>query len=368
MLLMVLLFIILLIGSFLTFVFSPEMWSFSLFLSVVVFALASIVLSHIAGRKVSVEILAGESVTKGKDAQFSFVLDNKSFVPFMNIRIKLVAENWLTGENHQITKKISLPAKTVDRHTFFIASPHCGEIKIRIEEIRLYDFFSLAPLVLKRDESKTLAILPETFDMEVSLPLSMSITGENEHYSPLMPGNDPAEVFQIRDYKEGDSLKQINWKMTAKTERLVVKDASLPIDKNVLIFWERSSDGESLADLEDGMMEVLVSLCRSLLTQGVLCRVFWNDKQSKGIGEITLQSESDLYENLPMLLRAGTTGNESGAEMFLSFHGTEKGGKVIYIGSYESSGCMDLASADNLNLLIVNTNDYAERYSSINLY
>ena len=47
---------------------------------------------------------------------------------------------------------------------------------------------------------------------------------ESFRYSGSRPGDDPGETFDIREYREGDSIRQIHWKLTGKMDRLIIRE------------------------------------------------------------------------------------------------------------------------------------------------
>ncbi len=91
-----------------------------------------------------------------------------------------------------------------------------------------------------------------------------------------------AETFQVREYAPGDSPRQIHWKLSSKLDRMIVRVAGLPLERSVLLLWERR--GTPAAQESDAMAEVMAVVCQELLRQGVGCRAAWN-----GGGELTVQ-------------------------------------------------------------------------------
>ena len=63
---------------------------------------------------------------------------------------------------------------------------------------------------------------------------------DSENYAPDRTGYDLAEVYALREYAPGDSLRQMHWKLSSKLDKLVVREPSLPVRRSVLVFWERT--------------------------------------------------------------------------------------------------------------------------------
>ena len=70
------------------------------------------------------------------------------------------------------------------------------------------------------------------------------------------------------------------------------------------------------------MAEMVISLARELLRQGVRCCVAWNDAAGQDCALYELEDESALYDMLPKLLSAPASSTlESVAELYLRQYG-----------------------------------------------
>lgn len=46
---------------------------------------------------------------------------------------------------------------------------------------------------------------------------------DSDRFSLYKKGDDPSEIFDIRDFKDGDRFQQIHWKLSSKTGHYMVK-------------------------------------------------------------------------------------------------------------------------------------------------
>ncbi len=133
---------------------------------------------------------------------------------------------------------------------------------------------------------------------------------DTEDYSNERPGYDLSEMFQIRDYVPGDSQRQIHWKLSHKYGKLIVKDPSLPITRSAAVFWERTEENPTV-DRTDAEAEIVVSVCRNLLSQSVQFTVGWNEGDAGRCVFQQIRDMDDLIGLLPRLLTAqATTGRQ----------------------------------------------------------
>ena len=61
---------------------------------------------------------------------------------------------------------------------------------------------------------------------------------ESFRYSGSRPGDDPGETYDIREYRSGDSIRQIHWKLSGTLDDIMIREKSFPVDDTVLILAE----------------------------------------------------------------------------------------------------------------------------------
>lgn len=95
---------------------------------------------------------------------------------------------------------------------------------------------------------------------------------QGETYSNLKRGNDVSEVFDIRDYKPGDAMQSVHWKLSSKLDILVAREFSEPTNYEILIANDialMQGDTEVPHDLLNGAASILLSLSSALLQEGI---------------------------------------------------------------------------------------------------
>ena len=116
---------------------------------------------------------------------------------------------------------------------------------------------------------------PHTFEQQIHILPNANYSDDSEVYAEDRPGPDLTETFQIREYQEGDSIRQVHWKLTSKLDKLIIRDPSLPVTRSVMVFWERA--GAHTPASADAQAETVITACRSLVNQSVQFTVAWND-------------------------------------------------------------------------------------------
>jgi hypothetical protein len=196
------------------------------------------------------------------------------------------------------------------------------------------------------------AVQPDTFEPRVVLVPNPLGSDDSEAYSQERPGADLTETFQIREYTPGDSPKQIHWKLSGKLDRLIVRDPGLPISKNVLVFWERTGENQDPAII-DTQAEVVISLCRSLVDNGIQFVVGWNDTDRNLCVLHRIREMDEFVGIIPRLLRAtGSREGISGAGLLMQTRADALCAHMVYIAQEPQTEVMDMAQHGHVTMLL----------------
>lgn len=76
-----------------------------------------------------------------------------------------------------------------------------------------------------------------------------------------------AKFYELREYRHGDSLRNVHWKLSSKSDGLIVKEPNVPIIKNCLIM---PFFGDN-ADENDVVFAKLMYVCRYMIKSIGIC-------------------------------------------------------------------------------------------------
>lgn len=193
---------------------------------------------------------------------------------------------------------------------------------------------------------------------------------DTEDYSNERPGYDLSEMFQIRDYVPGDSQRQIHWKLSHKYDKLIVKDPSLPITRSAAVFWERTEE-KPMCERTDAEAEIVVSVCRNLLSQSVQFTVGWNEESTGRCVFQQIRDMDDLIGLLPRLFTAKAATGASGASLLLQEVPVGSWSHLIYVSGEQQAETEQLSTIGRLTALVCgerfNEKDYAAQLSELEL-
>lgn len=282
-------------------------------------------------RHLRLSVLAPVNAEKGQAVSIRICLENGSRFPILAAACRIRLTNELTGAAETITRRAAAAPRGRSEMSVVLSSDCCGRICAEIVSVRLYDCFWMIPVRCAASARGAVTVQPQTFPMSVFVRANINCPDESETYSQEKPGYDLTEVFQLRDYREGDSLRQIHWKLSTKYDRLISRDPSLPITRSLLIFWERRVQSVSRAR-QDAQAEVLISLCRALLAMDVQFTIAWNEAAGRCILH-PVRELDDLVALMPRLFSATAfTGGPDGAELYCGTERTRAFAHVVYLG------------------------------------
>ena len=148
-------------------------------------------------------------------------------------------------------------------------------------------------------------VLPQLHDVMVRLTAAtQNFYGESDVYEEHSPGYDNSELFQVREYRAGDRLQNIHWKLTAKQEELMVKEHSLPKACPVLLFlnyYPKTGKRERLRLLK--FIETAASLSFSIMDAGCPHYVVWYDAAEQDVMRLRIDDEESLFYFLGLLMK-----------------------------------------------------------------
>lgn len=236
-----LLYIFLLLVTLWVAVTTDNEFSRFLFVFELLFALCMGIWVHVMAGKIKASFaIQRAAVFRGEHDGITLYFQNPTVFPVGDIRITAR----ITGGG-EIVRHTGVGAKSRDSWNIQVQPVHCGEAQVTVTELRIFDYIGLFSAKLRNYRKKdaifggTITILPQVHPLHLeALP---SFVGEREISQELVAdriGTDSQEIFDTRYYRQGDMLKNIHWKLSAKADDLLVKEFSMPADQSVEIYLD----------------------------------------------------------------------------------------------------------------------------------
>ena len=350
--------------------------------SVVVPLLSGITLFVIQG-KIDVQLTLAAYGEKEKPITGKLIIKNRSFFPADRLRFRVYCENLLTGEKEYTSIYMAAPARAVVDTEFQFQSRHAGKVRISLKSMVWYDLFGLfsSRLTFQGEATAVGMIAPDIFPVEVQIAYGESSNMDSDEYSMKKAGYDPSETFAIREYRPGDRIRQIHWKLTQKFDQLMTREASLPVDQSVLILFDtrKPKGGQIPAEQLDAAAEVVATLSQSLLENGLAHRIVWRDASTGGLSSASVSSTEELTEALGGVLTCRNADNLSTLDVYRMEKGTPEVSHLFAVcacvpceidDSFEVAstvlcGCKDVQSAPQNGVLYFGFETYADDLAAL---
>lgn len=319
------------------------------------------VLSYLYGRVTAKLNTTVHVANKGDSIPIDVQLNNPTIFPISNLKIYITYQNSFTDKIFKKELSVSVDSRTRTNATFYVYSEYSGNLKVKLNGIRIYDYIKLFSLKRKMDEEIRIAVLPHFYEIEEDYtPNHNKSIVESDYYSHIRGGDDPSEVFAIREYKEGDRLQRIHWKLSIKQDKLMIKEFSDPINCSVLIFTDTGiPKGEDMLMFMDALLECSLSLSRFFLLKEQFHYFAWYDRNHGACKRLSLKQENDLYEAVDGLMQTKVAPfEEDTLKVYLAEHAKEQYTEIYYItGAISDSNLESLSTMKSAQKHIIYVSD-----------
>ena len=298
---------------------SGSSWVWGLGAFILLLPLVSFCGNFLVRRKLQASLSLPTTSPKNSACMATLTLSSKSWLPAPKVLCQIRIINDLTMEEQFLWMEASLPPKGRFRRDFLLESTHCGRIYVELKKAQLLDCFGLLSLPLSLKAGARLTVLPELFSCQVTLSPTPALA---EDSSLSRRGDDPSEVFQLREYQQGDDVRRIHWKLSSKLDKLILRESSQTEDRSLLVYWDKRF--LCTPAQMDAMAEITASVCQGLCDSGFSFDLGWTEAEEPELRSIA--GEDQLLQTIPALVTQA--GKESCPELE-----TTPYGQVLYITS-----------------------------------
>ncbi|MBE6611790.1 MAG: DUF58 domain-containing protein [Ruminococcaceae bacterium] len=243
-----------------------------------------------------------DTVEKLSPTGFSAIVSNDCILPFPLVEAELLLpdERGISCAGKTFTLSIApLSGCVIDRSVSFSFR---GEYRVGIRSVTVCDCFHAVMLRIPCEKYTELFVLPRRFELP---PRPHSAESELDTQRVMRAkGSDNTELSDIRTYLSGDSLKSIHWKLSSKSEELIVKDYSRNKGNSVCIlcdlephFANAGETGTILRPLPE-YAEIIDMLATDLVIETCIASVL---RELRAGNDVTLMWMRDGYPREALL-------------------------------------------------------------------
>lgn len=194
-----------------------------------------------------------------------------------------------------ITGKIVLQNGQTD---FSITCPHCGHYIVKINKIVCFDLLQCFYFSKTVSIQSSFEVMPHYQLVNHEINSIYQLDEQGYSYSPNQKGDDYNEIFEIRQYHDGDEFKHIHWNMSSKFQELYVKVASKPIQEKLILAMEYK-ENSTFYDLQ---FDYFYSVCLFLLKENISFEIITSISYQK-IDTLSVNSLENLMSVIRYLMK-----------------------------------------------------------------
>lgn len=271
-------------------------WVLAALLLCVTLPLVSFGVNFAIRKRLHLSLSLPTSTAKKAAVSVSAELRNDGFFPALRVFVPIQVKNDLTGEWKQFEIILSAGAKSSQTSEFLLDSAYCGRLSIQADKVWLMDYFGFLPVKAALTASAKTTVLPDMFPSEVNLIPAPAVSDEG---AENRRGQDRSEVYQLREYRPGDDVRQIHWKLSSKLDELIWKEPSMPESRSLLIAWDKRT--QTTPNAMDAMAEAVSSVCQGILSEGVPFELCWMEEEPH---TCWVENEDELLRVIPALVKS----------------------------------------------------------------
>ncbi len=247
------------------------------------------------------------AVQKGEEIKIELLAENRGVLPITKNKVWVAVQDSQGSRQMREEFRIPVAHHKTEKINCGVVAEYCGRLHFTISKGKVWDYLGMFSGRIKVDEEQYVNVLPGFHEMQVQVSeWTRKFSGDGESYDPNRSGDDVSEVFQIREFRDGDALQSVHWKLSAKSENLMVREFGRPVSAAVLLFFNLQGKGQKKETIPhlDAMMEIAAAISSSLWREEVSHVAAWFDESEGRMIRKMVKEEEQVYEMMDALLGA----------------------------------------------------------------
>ena len=326
---------------------------------------ASVAAAHILAPRVELSFRHKPACAVGDSMEMEASISRP---PLFRGRVELSfsVSNALTGVASTVSTTLFPVLGKEERSTLLLDAEWCGAVSVKLISAKMFDSLGFTSVALPAASYESSYIVhPRIAEVDVRVLHSEARDLSSSSFDAHRAGTDRTEVFNIREFAESDSLKAVHWKVSARFDELMVREASRPTGLDLEIMCGVVA-GDDFAEGVNGALSMLASVSLSLLRQGIYhCVVLFEKGAALRIPVATRANFDAMLDTLSAI----PLPSEAEIRSAFSVGSRPFAAKTIIVcdsAPNDSTDC--LAAATDLSILVVGGGDARMSSSSIKSY
>ena len=217
--------------------------------------------------------------TRNEDVPFRITFSNRS--PLFAFRMEahfFTADLHGNPVSHRATTIALAPFETYDM-AFNTRFEHIGTYQAGLDRVVVYDFLRLFSATLEGPKRARVQVIPRIVPV-ADVPFSQETVAEATRPSRAIL-SDSMDYAAVRDYVWGDPMKNIHWKLSARSENFLTKLFEVYTNPGVAVvldFYGPAQGSRDLMKLFDCVVETGFSVARYAQWRGLETEIHYCDR------------------------------------------------------------------------------------------
>ena len=282
--------ILIVISAFVLWFFANESTTLALLIALIAVLPVSFLLLRFCSQ--NLDVILSDARQLDSMSVFTLTLKNNGWLPISAAEVEIRCENLRTGESDLfIVRRGLMPHKSAEVK-IEVTPTHAGRYELAASGGKVYDPLGIWSRPVECGDSRYLTSLPLIYEMRIR-PVSAAAMPDSDVYSVRRKGSVAGDVVGIKEYVAGDPVRNIHWKLSEKTDKLLVKELGEPATDNYLLLLDSASSIVQDTAALDAVASVFASLMHSLRLSDIVFNAGWTDPATGEVVVHRIVTEED---------------------------------------------------------------------------
>lgn len=228
-------------------------------------------------------------------SDYRFVLQNDSFIPFSGIRVFFFPDYSSVSERDMRSEyELFFGGRIVKRDS--LICHYRGEYHIGIKAVVIQDFFRLFSFTRDLKRPLFVRVKPDIIRLD-------DLRSNKETLNTLRENRFRRNVpdLLLRDYIPGDDLRFINWKVSAASQKLMMRQMNGEERQGIALIMDScryTEDPREYLPIENKILETVIALNLFFLQKAIPVTIYLEEETIKELNGDSLYSFETNYERL----------------------------------------------------------------------
>jgi uncharacterized protein (DUF58 family) len=239
---------------------------------------------------------------RGSNIAFFIGLNNNAPLFFYRVKAYFYTTDLFGNISSEVATTLALAPRERRRIDFKARFDHIGNYEAGLEKVIISDFLSLFTYTDINRHRYSVQVTPRVQPIE---RIEFSNEAFVESFKPVMTIlSDSLDYAGVREYRPGDPLKTIHWKLSAHTRATYTRMFEMYTNPGAVIvfdFFAPASDADVLMTMFDAIIETGFSVERYCRVKGLETELLYFDKYGERVRKAAYRTDeiADIVADMP---------------------------------------------------------------------